>query len=306
MARGELAAGRRIMGMGHRIYRVRDPRAAVLEHAASALEQSASQADACARARRRARGRADSCASGIPIGRSRANVEFYTAVLLDAVGLPRALFSPTFAASRVAAGARTSSSSARRPAHPARLEIHRATATGMTKLRVAAAFVIAATAAVTAQVPASLALLELKPATGNQITVRISAPQVTDLRAFVDTMAATDAKPLAKDKSGIWTGTLGPFAPDIYSVSIVADTVVRPIGYVHLAGTTPEAWDPRKVPHGTIQQHWYDSRSLGVSAACSSTRHRLTSAARRHIRCCICCMAAAAWKDRGFSTGSRT
>ena len=28
---GELAGGRRIMGMGHRIYRVRDPRAAVLE-----------------------------------------------------------------------------------------------------------------------------------------------------------------------------------------------------------------------------------------------------------------------------------
>src|SRR5204863_116902 len=32
----------------------------------------------------------------------RANVEFYTAVLLEAAGIPRALFSPTFAASRVA------------------------------------------------------------------------------------------------------------------------------------------------------------------------------------------------------------
>jgi len=34
----ELAAGRRIMGMGHRIYRVRDPRAAALERAATILE----------------------------------------------------------------------------------------------------------------------------------------------------------------------------------------------------------------------------------------------------------------------------
>ena len=34
-----------------------------------------------------------------PLG---ANVEFYTAVLLDAVGLPRTLFSPTFAIGRVA------------------------------------------------------------------------------------------------------------------------------------------------------------------------------------------------------------
>ena len=32
----------------------------------------------------------------------RANVEFYTAVLLDAVGLPRTLFTPTFAVGRVA------------------------------------------------------------------------------------------------------------------------------------------------------------------------------------------------------------
>jgi citrate synthase len=32
----------------------------------------------------------------------RTNVEFYTAVLLDAIGMPRGLFAPTFAASRVA------------------------------------------------------------------------------------------------------------------------------------------------------------------------------------------------------------
>jgi citrate synthase len=37
-----------------------------------------------------------------PERRLRANVEFYTAVLLEAVGIPRALFSPTFAVSRVA------------------------------------------------------------------------------------------------------------------------------------------------------------------------------------------------------------
>lgn len=33
----ELAAGRRLMGMGHRVYRVRDPRAAVLEKAVERL-----------------------------------------------------------------------------------------------------------------------------------------------------------------------------------------------------------------------------------------------------------------------------
>ncbi|MGQ0506695.1 MAG: citrate/2-methylcitrate synthase [Myxococcaceae bacterium] len=32
----------------------------------------------------------------------KANVEFYTALLLDGLGLPRTLFSPTFAVPRVA------------------------------------------------------------------------------------------------------------------------------------------------------------------------------------------------------------
>src|SRR5437667_248981 len=36
----EVASGRRLMGMGHRIYRVRDPRAAVLEKALERLEAS--------------------------------------------------------------------------------------------------------------------------------------------------------------------------------------------------------------------------------------------------------------------------
>lgn len=100
----ELIAGRRIMGMGHRIYRVRDPRALVLERTISGLlpEQGAGAASArlpLARA-------VEQAALGVlrtryPNRPLHANVEFYTAVLLDTLGLPRALFSPTFAVGRV-------------------------------------------------------------------------------------------------------------------------------------------------------------------------------------------------------------
>jgi citrate synthase len=93
----ELGAGRRIMGMGHRIYRVRDPRAAVLERAVKTL---ASERLELARAVERAA--AKILAERRPDRPLAANVEFYTAVLLEAVGLPRALFTPTFAASRAA------------------------------------------------------------------------------------------------------------------------------------------------------------------------------------------------------------
>jgi citrate synthase len=88
------------MGMGHRIYRVRDPRAAALEHAASILERSAStERLMLARAVEHEAERL--LADRHPERSLRANVEFYTAVLLEAVGVPRTLFSPTFAASRV-------------------------------------------------------------------------------------------------------------------------------------------------------------------------------------------------------------
>jgi citrate synthase len=94
---GELAAGRRIMGMGHRVYRVRDPRAAVLEEAVRPL---ASPRLALARAVEHAA--AKILRERKPDRALAANVEFYTAVLLDAVGLPREQFAPTFAVSRIA------------------------------------------------------------------------------------------------------------------------------------------------------------------------------------------------------------
>ena len=98
----ELAAGRRIMGMGHRIYRVRDPRAVALERAASVLEASGFAGERLAMARAVEREAERLLAERYPGRPLRTNVEFYTAVLLDGVGIPRTLFSPMFAASRVA------------------------------------------------------------------------------------------------------------------------------------------------------------------------------------------------------------
>lgn len=96
----------RIMGMGHRVYRVRDPRAFVLERAIAKLESAAGGASAIGRRLRLARAVEREAEKQLidrhPDRPLKANVEFYTAVLLEAVGLPRALFAPTFAVSRVA------------------------------------------------------------------------------------------------------------------------------------------------------------------------------------------------------------
>jgi citrate synthase len=98
----QLAAGQRIMGMGHRVYRVRDPRAAVLERAVERLHAAGVRSNRLALARAVEAVAVASLGERRPERRLAANVEFYTAVILDAVGLPQALFSATFAVARVA------------------------------------------------------------------------------------------------------------------------------------------------------------------------------------------------------------
>ncbi len=98
----EVLAGRRIMGMGHRIYRVRDPRAAVLERALERLESKGVSSGRARLARAVEHSATQVLARKYPNRSLQANVEFYTAVLLDTLGMPRALFTPLFAAGRVA------------------------------------------------------------------------------------------------------------------------------------------------------------------------------------------------------------
>lgn len=97
---GELDAGRRLMGFGHRIYRTRDPRADVLKGALRRLGSLASSRLALAEAVERVA--LGALAEKYPARSLETNVEFYTALLLDAVGLDRAFFTPAFAAGRVA------------------------------------------------------------------------------------------------------------------------------------------------------------------------------------------------------------
>jgi citrate synthase len=108
---GELEAGRRIMGMGHRIYRVRDPRAAVFEGQSRELAVAMAEVPGAEGGRVLARlGLARAVEEEATAALTRrhperplkANVEFFTAVLLEAIGLPREAFSPTFALGRVA------------------------------------------------------------------------------------------------------------------------------------------------------------------------------------------------------------
>ena len=88
----------KLMGFGHRVYKTTDPRAEILRDMARqsstpeffALAQG-TETYALAELHRRK-----------PDQRLYTNVEFYSAAVLNSVGLPRDLYPPTFAVSRVA------------------------------------------------------------------------------------------------------------------------------------------------------------------------------------------------------------
>ena len=90
--RGEMAARRRIQGFGHAVYRSADPRLALLrEHGA----RIAPERHALAMAVEEAGGR-------VLAGRNLvANLDLHAAVVLEGCGIPRRLFTATFAAARI-------------------------------------------------------------------------------------------------------------------------------------------------------------------------------------------------------------
>jgi citrate synthase len=99
---GSLDRGERLMGFGHAVYRGRDPRAELLRETVLGLVATADD-----------RGRAlvelavafeqkalSALAERRPDRPLMTNVEFYAGVLMDVIGVPRELFSATFAVAR--------------------------------------------------------------------------------------------------------------------------------------------------------------------------------------------------------------
>lgn len=103
--RNELAAGRRIMGFGHRVYKVRDPRADVLSNVANEMSRGGAALEnrALFDLARAVEQTILKVLDELKPGRNlRTNVEFFTALVLQALGLQPRSFVATFACGRVA------------------------------------------------------------------------------------------------------------------------------------------------------------------------------------------------------------
>lgn len=95
-ARAKIIAGERIMGFGHPVYRTEDPRSVMLRE--TARELGGELIDKAAQVEKII---AAVLAELKPDRKLYANVEYYAGVLMELCGIPRSMFTPTFACSRI-------------------------------------------------------------------------------------------------------------------------------------------------------------------------------------------------------------
>ncbi|WP_371668700.1 citrate synthase/methylcitrate synthase [Streptomyces sp. NBC_00289] len=94
--RERVLAGDRVMGFGHAIYRTEDPRSRMLREVAQSF--GGPRVEFAVEVERHV----EAILAELKPGRElHTNVEYYAGVVMELCGLPRAMFTPTFAAARV-------------------------------------------------------------------------------------------------------------------------------------------------------------------------------------------------------------
>lgn len=124
-----------------------------------------------------------------------------------------------------------------------------------------------------AQRPAPIVSPEVRA--DRTVTFRIRAPKATDVSLTGDWLGGAAAPKLAKDESGVWSVTLGPFEPSIYIYSYTVDGVamadpVNPRIKLRASASAslvevPDAdafWEPHDTPHGAVEINWQKSKAL--------------------------------------------
>jgi enterochelin esterase family protein len=88
-------------------------------------------------------------------------------------------------------------------------------------------------------------------------------------------------QPMIKHKQGLWSATLGPLAPDLYTYSFSVDGITSldaknantkyqygmfgAVSMFEVPGDGPQFYDAKPVPHGTVRIVPYHSKSLGLA-----------------------------------------
>lgn len=115
-------------------------------------------------------------------------------------------------------------------------------------------------------------------------TFRLRAPKASQVRLWGEWITKHNTtEELKRGEEGVWSVTIGPLEPAIYSYLFLVDDVaaldpVNPVGHVghegpsgsllHVRGDKLQDYESRSVPHGVLHTHTYNSsQGLGTRRA---------------------------------------
>ena len=149
----------------------------------------------------------------------------------------------------------------------------------MTRLTLTLAFAVAALAQ-----PGARRIVSPEVLAGNRVTFRVSAPKAAEvLLRFSE--GGPQSHPMIKGDDGVWTLTLGPLEPEVYTYSFLIDgfktidlaNPVAKIGatidasVVEIPSDPPRFDQVQAVPHGSIDTHTYPS-AISKTQSAPATR----------------------------------
>jgi enterochelin esterase family protein len=112
------------------------------------------------------------------------------------------------------------------------------------------------------------------------VTVRLLAPKASEVTVTGELLNGSQPTVMAKGEDGVWTATLGPVPPDVYTYAFNVDGVNTPdprnpwvklvsatglASQVEVPGDGPQFWDSKPVPHGLLQILTYESKAIGAT-----------------------------------------
>ena len=112
------------------------------------------------------------------------------------------------------------------------------------------------------------------------VTLRLLAPKADDVTVTGEILNGGQPKAMTKGDDGIWTASLGPLPPDVYTYAFNVDGVSTPdprnpwvklvsgtglTTQVEVPGDGLQYYDSKPVPHGLIQILTYESKATGAT-----------------------------------------
>ncbi len=113
------------------------------------------------------------------------------------------------------------------------------------------------------------------------VTLRFSAPAAAQVDVVGEITRGAGALAMTRSDDGVWTATLGPLPPEIWSYNFrvqgvnlpdPANPAVKPTppgeamaSFVEVPGDGPAYYDSRPVPHGDVRMVLYESKAMGVT-----------------------------------------